>query len=59
MRDFIVQLLGEYKPPTTVPSGKSDGLYSLDFTWIVGAAAFLICLLGAISLIRILLKGIL
>lgn len=59
MRDFIVQLLGEYKP-SLLPDGTAvGGLYSLDFTWIVGAVAFLICLFGAISLIRILLKGIL
>lgn len=58
MRDLIVNLLGEYSP-TLSPDGELvGGLYSLDFTWIVGAVCFVILLLGFVSLVRILLKGL-
>lgn len=59
MREIIVNLLGEYTP-SLLPDGTAvGGLYSLDLTWIVGAVAFLVLLLGMISLIRILLKSLL
>lgn len=58
MRDLIVNLLGEYSP-TLSPDGELvGGLYSLDFTWIVGAVCFVVLLLGFVSLLRILLKGL-
>lgn len=58
MRDLIVNLLGEYSP-TLSPDGELvGGLYSLDFTWIVGAVCFMVLLLGFVSLLRILLKGL-
>lgn len=59
MRDLITSLLGEYTP-TLLPDGTAvGGLYSIDFTWIVGAVCFVICLWGVFSLVRVLLKSIL
>lgn len=59
MRDVIVNLLGEYTPSLSPDGEVVGGLYSIDLTWVVGAVAFLILLLGMISLIRILLKSLL
>jgi len=56
MRDLIVSLLGEYKP-SLLPDGTAvGGLYSLDLTWITGALAFIISLIGVILLLRTLLN---
>lgn len=58
MRDLIVNLLGEYSPTLSPDGDLVGGLYSLDFTWIVGAVCFVVLLLGFVSLLRILLKGL-
>lgn len=58
MRDLIVNLLGEYTPSLSPDGQVLGGLYSLDLTWIVGAVAFLMLLLGMLTLIRILLKAL-
>lgn len=58
MREVIVELLGEYTP-NLLPDGSAiGGLYSIDFTWIVGAIAFLMLLMGFLWLLRILLKAL-
>lgn len=59
MKDIIIDLLGEYTP-NLGPNGEVlGGLYSLDLSWVVGAVAFIVLLLGMLSLLRILLKGLL
>lgn len=58
MRDLIVSLLGEYTPSLLPDGTPIGGVYSIDFTWIVGAVCFVVLLLGFVSLIRILLKGL-
>lgn len=59
MKEIIIQLLGEYTP-NLGPNGEVlGGLYSLDLSWVVGAVAFIVLLLGMLSLLRILLKGLL
>lgn len=52
MRDIIISLLGEYKPSLSPDGVFIGGLASLDFTWLVGAFSFLICLVGCILLLR-------
>lgn len=59
MKDIIIDLLGEYTPTLGPNDEVLGGLYSIDFTWIVGAVAFIVLLLGMLSLLRILLKGLL
>lgn len=58
MRDIIVELLGEYTPSLGPEGEVLGGLYSLDLTWILGAVCFVILLLGMVSFLRILLKGL-
>lgn len=58
MRDLIVELLGEYTP-TLSPSGEVlGGLYSLDYTWLVGAFCFCATLVAVFCILRTLLKGV-
>lgn len=58
MRDLIVELLGEYTP-TLSPNGEVlGGLYSLDYTWLVGAFCFCATLVSVFCILRTLLKGV-
>lgn len=52
MRDIIVSLLGEYSPSVAPDGSFLGGLASIDFTWLVGAFSFLICLVGCLVLLR-------
>lgn len=58
IRDLIIQILGEYSPSLS-PSGEVlGGLFSLDLTWIVGAAAFLLMLYFCGKGLLVVLKGL-
>lgn len=58
MRDLIVDLLGEYTPTVGENGEILGGLYSLDFTWLVGAFCFCAMLIGVLCILRTMLKGI-
>lgn len=56
MRDLIISILGEYQP-TLSPNGEVlGGLYSLDFTWLVGAAVFVIFVYSVLRIINSLIN---
>ncbi len=56
MRDLIIRLLGEYQPKISPTTGQVlGGIESLDFTWIVGAVAFLLTLWSVYRLLGVLL----
>lgn len=59
LRDFIVSLLGEYEPLYNVNDDPLVGLAGVDWPWVIGAACFVVMLLGVISVLRVLLKGFL
>lgn len=57
MRDIIISILGEYTPNVSTTTGKVlGGIESLDFTWIVGAILFLICVWSVFKILGVLLK---
>lgn len=58
MRDLIIELLGEYTPTLTDDGQMLGGLASLDFTWLCGAACFVIMLIGVLGILRTMMKGI-
>lgn len=56
MRDLIIAILGEYQPVLS-PEGKVlGGLYSLDFTWLVGAVTFVIFVYSVLRIINSLIN---
>lgn len=59
IRDHIVTLLGEYQP-SLGPNGEVlGGLYSLDFTWLVGAFCFCAGIVGLFAIGRTVVKALL
>lgn len=58
MSDLIVKILGEYQP-LVGNTGPLPSVAGLDWPWIIGAAAFLICLFSCFRLLGVLLKYLL
>lgn len=58
MSALIVKILGEYQPLVS-NGGPLPSVAGLDWPWIIGAVAFLICLFSCFRLLGVLLKHLL
>ncbi len=56
MRDLIISILGEYQPNLSPDGEVLGGLYSLDFTWLVGAVVFVIFVYSVLRIINSLIN---
>ena len=59
MRDLWVSIFGQYTPIIDEITGEIvGGVAGLDFTYIFGAIAFLICLYSFLKYVWVLLKNV-
>ncbi len=56
MKEVIISIIGEYMPVLNEEGMPIEGISGIDFTWIAGAAAFLIVLVCFFKLLGVLLR---
>ena len=59
MRDLISQILGNYNLQYDTSGDLVTGFAGLDYTWLIGAACFIVCLWSMFMLLGVLLKHLL